>query len=47
VDGIPSEMHPHDVLLIGLAALVLTFSATIYPSLRAFKTAPAEALRYD
>jgi len=47
VDGIPSEMHPHDVLLIGLAALLLTFSATIYPSLRAFKTAPAEALRYE
>jgi lipoprotein-releasing system permease protein len=47
VDGIPSEMHPHDVLLIGLAALLLTFSATIYPALRAFKTAPAEALRYD
>ena len=47
VDGIPSEMHPHDVLLIGLAALLLTFCATIYPALRAFKTAPAEALRYD
>jgi lipoprotein-releasing system permease protein len=47
VDGIPSEMHPHDVVLIGLAALCLTFVATIYPALRAFKTAPAEALRYD
>jgi lipoprotein-releasing system permease protein len=47
VSGIPSEMHPNDVLLIGLAALLLTFSATIYPALRAFKTAPAEALRYD
>jgi len=47
VDGIPSEMHGRDVLLIGLAALLLTFVATIYPALRAFKTAPAEALRYD
>jgi lipoprotein-releasing system permease protein len=47
VEGIPSEMHPRDVLLIGLAALLLTFVATIYPALRAFKTAPAEALRYD
>jgi len=47
VAGIPSEMHAHDVLLIGLVALILTFVATIYPALRAFKTAPAEALRYD
>jgi ABC-type lipoprotein release transport system permease subunit len=26
---------------------LLTFCATVYPALRAFKTAPAEALRYD
>jgi lipoprotein-releasing system permease protein len=44
---IPSEMHPHDVIFIALAALVLTFLATIYPSLRAAHTAPAEALRYE
>ena len=44
---IPSEMHAHDVIFIALAALVLTFLATIYPSLRAAHTAPAEALRYE
>jgi ABC-type lipoprotein release transport system permease subunit len=27
--------------------LVLTFVATIYPSLQAAKTQPAEALRYE
>jgi lipoprotein-releasing system permease protein len=47
IAGIPSETHAHDVFAIALAALVLTFLATIYPALRACRTAPAEALRYE
>jgi lipoprotein-releasing system permease protein len=47
ISGIPSETHAHDVVFIALAALLLTFVATIYPSLRAARTAPAEALRYE
>ncbi len=47
VSGIPSELHPPDVLRIATAALLLTFTATIYPALRASRTQPAEALRYD
>jgi len=47
ISGIPSETHARDVLGIAVAALVLTFLATIYPSLRAARTAPAEALRYE
>ena len=47
VTGIPSELHARDVLWIAAAALILTFVATIYPSLRASKTPPAEALRYE
>lgn len=47
VAGIPSETHARDVLLIALAALILTFAATIYPSLRAARVPPAEALRYE
>jgi lipoprotein-releasing system permease protein len=47
VSGIPSEVHPPDVVRIALAGLVLTFSATVYPSLRAAHTQPAEALRYE
>ncbi len=47
IASIPSETHAHDVIFIALAALVLTFLATIYPSLRAAHTAPAEALRYE
>ena len=44
---IPSELHPHDVVSIAAAALILTFAATIYPALRAARTQPAEALRYE
>src|SRR5450755_584031 len=47
IASIPSETHAHDVIFIAVAALVLTFLATIYPSLRAAHTAPAEALRYE
>ena len=47
IAAIPSETHAGDVILIALAALLLTFVATIYPSLRAARTAPAEALRYE
>ena len=47
VSGIPSEVHPPDVVRIALAGLILTFSATVYPALRASHTQPAEALRYE
>ena len=47
VSGIPSELHPPDVVRIALAALILTFVATVYPSFRAAQTQPAEALRYE
>jgi lipoprotein-releasing system permease protein len=47
VSGIPSEVHPPDVVRIAAAALLLTFAATIYPSWQASRTPPAEALRYD
>jgi lipoprotein-releasing system permease protein len=44
---IPSEVHASNVLAIAAAALLLTALATIYPALRAARTAPAEALRYE
>ena len=44
---IPSQLHAHDVLWISAAALVLTLASTIYPSLRAARTPPADALRYE
>jgi lipoprotein-releasing system permease protein len=47
ISGIPSETHSRDVILITLAAFVLTFAATIYPAAQAARTQPAEALRYE
>jgi lipoprotein-releasing system permease protein len=47
IAGLPSEMHAKDVVRIAAAALLLTFLATIYPALKAAKTQPAEALRYE
>jgi lipoprotein-releasing system permease protein len=47
ISGIPSELHPPDVVRIALAALILTFVATVYPAFQAARTQPAEALRYE
>jgi lipoprotein-releasing system permease protein len=47
VSGIPSELHPPDVVRIAVAAFMLTFSATIYPAFQAARTQPAVALRYE
>jgi lipoprotein-releasing system permease protein len=44
---IPSELHPPDVVRIAVAALLLTFVATIYPAFQAARTQPADALRYE
>jgi lipoprotein-releasing system permease protein len=44
---IPSDVHRTDVLLIAAAGLILSLLATIYPSLQAARTQPAEALRYE
>jgi lipoprotein-releasing system permease protein len=47
LSGIPSELHPPDVVRIAIAALLLTFIATVYPAWQASRTQPAEALRYE
>jgi lipoprotein-releasing system permease protein len=47
ISGLPSEVHPGDVVRIGAAALILTFLATVYPAWAAARTQPAEALRYE
>src|SRR6267142_533877 len=47
ISGLPSEVHPGDVVRIGTAAFILTLAATVYPALQAARTQPAEALRYE
>jgi lipoprotein-releasing system permease protein len=47
ISGLPSEVHPGDVVRVGMAALILTLVATVYPALQAARTQPAEALRYE
>ncbi|MCY1276655.1 Lipoprotein-releasing system transmembrane protein LolE [compost metagenome] len=47
ISNLPSDLQSLDVLLICVAALGLSFLATLYPSWRAAQIQPAEALRYE
>jgi lipoprotein-releasing system permease protein len=47
ISDLPSEVQVMDVATIGLMSLVLSFLATLYPSWRAARVNPAEALRYE
>jgi lipoprotein-releasing system permease protein len=47
ISELPSELQRPDVVAIGLMSLLLSFLATLYPSWRAARVNPAEALRYE
>ena len=47
IDYLPSDVNLRDVVVIASISLFLAFIATLYPSWRASKTQPAEALRYE
>jgi lipoprotein-releasing system permease protein len=47
ISRMPSDPQQADILPITLIALVLAFLATLYPSWRASRVNPAEALRYE
>ena len=47
ISELPSDLHAADVVAITSVALVLALVATIYPSWRASRVRPAEALRYE
>jgi lipoprotein-releasing system permease protein len=47
ISDLPSDVQGGDVLTIGLVSLALSFFATLYPSWRASRVNPAEALRYE
>jgi lipoprotein-releasing system permease protein len=47
ISNMPSDPQRSDILPIAVISLVLSFLATIYPSWRASRVNPAEALRYE
>lgn len=47
IDYLPSRLMTADVVQVCVAALILSFLATLYPAWRAARTQPAEALRYE
>jgi lipoprotein-releasing system permease protein len=47
ISDLPSDLQMPDVVITGVVSLVLSLLATIYPSYRAAKVNPAEALRYE
>jgi lipoprotein-releasing system permease protein len=47
ISRMPSDPLASDIVPVALISLALAFLATLYPSWRASRVNPAEALRYD
>ncbi|WP_370293684.1 lipoprotein-releasing ABC transporter permease subunit [Thalassolituus sp.] len=47
ISYLPSELQWLDVMIVVSASLTISFLATLYPSYRASRVQPAEALRYE
>jgi len=47
IPDLPSQVEASDVITITVVSLLLSFLATLYPSWRASRVNPAEALRYE
>jgi lipoprotein-releasing system permease protein len=47
ISDLPSDLQRADVVTVAVIALVLALVATLYPSWRAARVNPAEALRYE
>jgi lipoprotein-releasing system permease protein len=47
ISSLPSDVRSSDVVTVGLMAFSLSLIATLYPSWRAAKVQPANALRYE
>ena len=47
ISDMPSDPRMSDIIPIALFSFLLSLAATLYPSWRAARTQPAEALRYE
>jgi lipoprotein-releasing system permease protein len=47
ISELPSDLRYHEVMLVTGISFLISLLATLYPSYRASKTQPAEALRYE
>ncbi|MCW3505979.1 lipoprotein-releasing system transmembrane subunit LolC, partial [Burkholderia cenocepacia] len=47
ISELPSDPRVNDIATIGTISFVLAILATLYPSWRAARVNPAEALRYE
>ena len=47
ISDLPSDVKWEDVVVIAVVSLLISFGATLYPSWRASRVNPAEALRYE
>ncbi len=47
ISRMPSDPQSSDIVPIAVISLILAFVATLYPSWRASRVNPAEALRYE
>ena len=43
----PVKVVPMDVTVIAISAIIITLAATLYPSWKASKIRPADALTYE
>lgn len=47
ISKIPSDPQAEDIVTVAVVSFALSLLATLYPSYRASKVNPAEALRYE
>lgn len=47
ITGLPTQIIPHEVGMIVVASLILSFLATIYPARKAAKQDPVEVMRHE